>query len=222
MENSQEKTGSFNQRLTRFSVIKVIIILAVVLISIIAMAFVSSQISLGPSSTTQESVAFDFDTDYPVVANGQNTPLNQISGGLEALFVSNSDETAPAFSIQSYDSTFIKLSEFSGKYLYDNKQSRDILEIRFNQSLSSISLVFATVEYHSKPSNISLTAYLDSLEAQPVGQTTASGIIQNGLYPQGKLTLELSGKEFNIVRVEIPYQLDGATNFFIDNIVVKR
>ncbi|MEM3881302.1 MAG: hypothetical protein QXD19_06110 [Candidatus Bathyarchaeia archaeon] len=75
-------------------------------------------------------------------------------------FASPSDTPSePTFSIQSYETTLISLSEFSGKYLYDNKPSRDVLEIRFSQPLIGITLTFATVEYRTEASNITLTAY---------------------------------------------------------------
>ena len=113
-------------------------------------------------------VSFDFDNCTPVLSMGQSFPFNQTSGEVTAYFSSPSDTSvASAFSVQSYDTTFTKLSQFSCKYLYDNKPSRDSLDIMFSQQLTSITLTFATVEYNTEPSNINLIAYKDSIGTSP-------------------------------------------------------
>ena len=155
----------------------------------------------------------------------QNTPFNQTSSGVTARFNSPSDRVSPAFSVQSYVTTFLDLSQFSGKWLYDNKPSVDSLEIAFSQPLASINLTFATVEYHggpgTEPSNVSLTAYMNSIDTPPVGWTTARGTFSNDPYPQGTLSFNSSGHPFNRVKIEVLYQgPKGATDFFVDNIIV--
>lgn len=192
-----------------------------VLIFVVALAYVLSMNYLSPPST-ELAVTFDFDTGDPILAVGQNTPFNQTSDGLTAYFSSSSDSIVGSpFSIQSYETTFITLSQFSGKYLYDNKPSRDTLEIRFSQQLKGISLTFATYEYQTGPTDITLTAYMNSADTLPVGSASAHGTILTGLYPQGILSFDSSGKPFNIVRIEISSE-DSAetTNFFVDNIKV--
>ena len=67
-----------------------------------------------PLSSQAQAVTFDFDTGVPATSAGQNTPLDQTSGGVTAHFSSPSD---PAFSVQNPGSTQFKLSQFSGDYL---------------------------------------------------------------------------------------------------------
>jgi len=198
-----------------------LLLIGVFVIILAALVYVASQPSdIQPA--TKPTVTFDFDTGFPLLAETQNTPLNQTSNGITAYFSSPSDTSvAPAFSVQSYGTTFTKLSQFSGKYLYDNKPSRDSLDIMFSQQLTSITLTFATVEYHTEASNITLTAYMNSIDTTPVGWTTSRGTFSNALYPQGMLSFNSGGQPFNLVRIEIPYQgPSGATNFFVDNIIV--
>lgn len=196
-----------------------LLLIGVFVIILAALVYAASQPSdIQPA--TKPTVTFDFDTGFPLLVETQNTPLNQTSNGITAYFSSPSDTSvAPAFSVQSYDTTFTKLSQFSGKYLYDNKPSRDSLDIMFSQQLTSITLTFATVEYHTEASNITLTAYMNSIDTTPVGWTTSRGTFSNALYPQGTLSFNSGDQPFNLVRIEIPDQgLNGATNFFIDNV----
>jgi len=216
----QRKNASV-KRDRRLSTHKLLLIGIAILFLATAIVYFSTNLSLPPSSS-KLNVTFDFDTGYPILAETQNTPLNQTANNVTAYFSSPSDTPlAPAFSVQSYDTIFIKLSEFSGKYLYDNKPSRDILEIRFNQQLTAINVTFATVEHHTEPSSITLTTYLNSIDTSPVGQTASRGILQTALYPQGTLVFDSGSEPFNLVRIEIPYQGQWtATNFFIDNIII--
>jgi hypothetical protein len=193
-----------------------------VIILVVALGYVLSRNYTAPPST-EPTVTFDFDADDPLLAEGQNLPLNQTSDGITAYFSSPSDTAvASAFSVQRYETTFITLSQFSGKYLYDNKPSRDILDIKFSQQLTSISLTFATYEYQTGPTEIKLTAYVNSADTAPVGSASARGTVLTGLYPQGVLAFDSSGQPFNMVRIEIPSEGSGETaNFFVDNIRVS-
>ncbi len=170
------------------------------------------------------TVAFDFDTGLPTLSEGQNIPFNQTSGEITALF--SSPYGPAAFSVQSYSTTFFKLSQFSGKYLYDNKPLRDPMDIEFSQSLTSISLAFATIEYHGgpgiEPTNITLTAYLGSIGTTPIGSAIARGTWPSGdSYPQGTLRFDSHGQPFNLVRIEMPYQgPKAAVDFLVDNVIV--
>jgi len=167
-------------------------------------------------------IAFDFDTGSPVLSEGMNTPLDQTSGGVTAHFSSPSDPAA--FSVQSYGTTFLTLSQFSGKYLYDNKATRDYLDIKFSAQLTSVNLTFATIEAHGGPGTepcfVTLTAYMDSTANPPVGSASARGTWSNDSYPQGTLTFSSVSKPFNLVRIYLPYQLPGVTDFLVDNVVV--
>jgi len=190
------------------------------LVLVVSLLYLSS---LAPT-TKPPTITFDFDTGSPILAETQNTPLTQTSSGVTASFSSPSDLASPAFSVQSYDTTFISLSQFSGKWLYDNKPVADSLDILFSHEVTSISLTFATVEYHggpgTQPSNITLTAYMNSAETTPVGRATAHGAFSNDPYPQGTLSINSDGQPFNLVRIEIPYQgPNGAKDFFVDNMI---
>jgi hypothetical protein len=180
-----------------------------------------------PSSTPRPpiTVTFDFDTATPPLITSMSTPLSQTKEGISAQFSSPSDPAG--FSIQSYSTTFYKLSQFQGNYLNDNKASRDTLEIRFNQSLTSITFTFATFEFDggptSQPSYMLLTAYMDST-ANQIGTSTARGTWPSGgdAYPQGTLTYNSANGPFNLIRIELPYQgQPGAVDYLIDTITVK-
>jgi hypothetical protein len=220
-ENQSAKPGR-----NRFSARKILLTVAVTLILVVALGYVLSRNYSVPVST-ELAVTFDFDAGSPLLAEGQNLPFNQTSEGITAYFSSPSDTpSGSAFSIQRYETTFTKLSQFTGKYLYDNNfTSRDALEIRFSQQLKSISLTFATVEYQTdqtRLADITLTAYMNSANTTPVGSASARGTVLTGLYPQGVLSFDSSGQPFNIVRIEIPSEDPGEiTNFFVDNIRVS-
>jgi len=175
-----------------------------------------------PSSAGPSVIAFDFDTGSPTLSEGQNTPLDQTSGGVAAHFSSPSDPAA--FSVQSYGTTFLTLSQFSGKYLYDNRATRDYLDIKFTAHLTSANLTFATIEAHGgpgmEPCNVTLTAYMDSTGNPPVGSAVAHGAWSNDSYPQGRLKFDSGGQPFNLVRIYLPYQRPGVTDFFVDDVVV--
>ncbi len=68
------------------------------------------------------------------------------------------------------------------------------------------------------PSRIS--AYLDST-SNPIGSPiTTRGIENNDVYPEGTLTLDLTGQSFNQVVIDLPTPT-GASGFIIDNIIVS-
>ena len=175
-----------------------------------------------PASAAPSPIAFDFDTGAPTLSEGQNTPLDQTSGGVTAHFSSPSDPAT--YSVQSYGTTFLVLSQFSGKYLFDNKPSSDYLDIKFSTSVLITNLTFATIEVHggpgTEPCYITLTAYVDSPTSTPVGSTMARGTWSSDSYPQGTLSFDSGGKPFNLVRLYMPYQRPGVTDFFVDNVVV--
>jgi hypothetical protein len=172
------------------------------------------------------TVTYDFDTGSPALApQMSNTPLEQTVGGVTAHFSSPWDPAA--YSIQNQDTTFFVLPQFSGNYLYQNESSRIKLRIDFGQTLISITMTFATIEYHGvgevdQPTAIELTAYLDSTGTPAVGSATARGVFPEGYtYPEGTLSFDSGGQPFNIVEIELLYQQRGATNFLIDKVVVS-
>ncbi len=175
-------------------------------------------------AATPFAATFDFDTGVPVLSTFQSTPLNQTSGVVNAYFNSTSDPAA--FSVQSDATTSYKLSQLTGKYLWDNKASRDSIDIRFNMPLNNITFTFATIEFEggptSQPSNITLTAYMDSTATVPIGSTRARGTWSSSdTYPQGNLTFTSGSQQFNLVRIELLFQgVSAATDFMVDNITV--
>lgn len=231
---TQQNVNAKRKRLSTRSLVISVVIVAVLIVAL-AYASITRPTAMVPSSNSsnnhppnsssnQTAIIFNFDTGSPSLVEGQNTPFNQTTNGLTASFSSPSDSVTPAFSIQSYDTTFIVLPQFSGNWLYDNKPTRDSLIIRFNQSLTSINFTFATRESRrgsaTQSTNVTLTAYANSTDSTPIGTATASGTFTSNAYPQGTLSFTSVNQPFNLVRIEIPDVFQGVTDFFIDNITV--
>ncbi len=176
-----------------------------------------------PTPLSTVTVTFDFDTGAPILSTFRSTPFAQTKDGVTAQF---SSPGVGVFSVQSSETIFVKLSQFSGNFL-ENKNIGDILEIKFSQQITSITFTFATFESHGapdQPSSITLTAYADSATSTPVGTATAHGTWPTGsnTYPQGTLTYNSGDQPFNLIRIELSYQgTGGAAYFLIDNIVIK-
>jgi uncharacterized protein (TIGR03437 family) len=171
-------------------------------------------------ATCQSTVTFDFDTGTPALTTGVSSiPFDQTSGWIVAHF---SSPSGPAFSIQSDASLTWKMSKFSGNYLYANNNNRNALDIRFSQPVTSITLAFATADFHQieVPTTIQLTAFVDSTATTPVGLVPAHGTYSSDTMPMGTLSYNAGGKTFNLVEISIPFQPLGATAFFVDNITV--
>ena len=150
----------------RLSVRRLLLVGDIALIPIIALIYITSQPSQPPATPSNTiAIDFDFDTGSPLLVATQSTPFTQTSNGVTALFDSPSDPAA--FSVNSLDASGLKLSQFSGKYLYDNKQSRDILDIEFSTDIIAVKFTFATVETQGEaitlPSNIDVTAYKNTI-----------------------------------------------------------
>ena len=176
-----------------------------------------------PPPTSPTTIPFTFDSGSPALLEGQNIPFYQTSGGVTAYFSSYPDPVA--FSIQSYDTTFYKLSQFTGNYLLDNTMKKNSLDIRFKQPLTDITLTFATVEYHGvgevdEPSILKVTAYMNSTGITTIGSATSRGNFSSNLYPQGILSFHSNGRAFNQVTIELPVQKGATTEFYVDNIIV--
>ncbi|OGO06574.1 MAG: hypothetical protein A2Y92_04460 [Chloroflexi bacterium RBG_13_57_8] len=177
-----------------------------------------------PPGSVQPQAVFDFDTGSPVLTPGANTPLEQTSGGVTARFSSSSDPAA--FSAQTGAATFLRLSRFSGNFLYDNSAARKLLYINFDPPVSGISLAFATTDSHGpgnveEPSYVKLTAFNDLQETRQIGSVTARGAFGSDSFPQGTLSFDSGGQPFNMVIMEIIPQPRGGPSLFIDNIIVK-
>ena len=164
------------------------------------------------------SITFDFDSAMPTLAGFQPTPLDQTVGAITASFSSSSD---PAFEVASDAGNGYFFTKFSGNYLASSV-SGSSLEIRFNHSVRSISLSFATLDYLDliTPSTLQLEAFLDSTNAL-VGSATGSGKVNLSEYPpvSGRLNFQ-SATPFNLVRLSLPPTPNGAMDFMVDNITV--
>ncbi|MEN8614421.1 hypothetical protein ABFB09_03925 [Dehalogenimonas sp. THU2] len=179
-----------------------------------------------PITTTTPPVVngtftFDFDTGSPVLGVGQSIPFSQTVGGVVTEF---SSTFGAAYSIQNQASTDFILSQFSGKYLYDNDVSKSSLQLKFSQRINSITISFATVDSHGPgnvetPTEIRLNAYVDSATSSLVGTATARGAFTTDTYPQGIISFN-SNLGFNLITLETEPVLRGASAFFIDRITI--
>ncbi|MCW4029775.1 MAG: hypothetical protein NWE92_09055 [Candidatus Bathyarchaeota archaeon] len=199
----------------------------IIITSIIITLTVSPMLLLNYLLTADSTptITFTFDNGQPILTTKQNTPIIQTVDNLTLLISSPNDKKSPAFSIQSYETTFVRLSQFSGNYLFDNKPTSEALTLQFDQCLCSIQLTFATIEYcggeGTNPSRITLTAYRDTMDSTPIGENSAEGVFGVDAYPQGTLTFD-STTPFNVLKVELPIQgPDKAKDFYIDNISVR-
>jgi len=185
-----------------------------------------SSMSLLPSSHLSEKntvTNFTFDNGEPKLSAGLGTPFHQTVNGVTAAFSSPSDPTA--FSIQNYGTTFTPLSMFSGNYLWDDQSFRADLDIKFSRSLTAITLTFVTVEHYAagerdQPSTIELFAYENVSTMTMVGSSSAHGNLSGATYAQGLLSFESGNKPFNQVRLTLPVQTMGASQFYIDNVTI--
>ena len=164
------------------------------------------------------SALFDLDTGSPPLSTGQGIPIVQLANGITASF---SSPQGSVFSIQSDASTGWKMSQFSGHYLYDNNLNSNALDIQFDHELGGIYLVFATADFHQTetPTTLQLTAYENSVANPAVGTASAHGTYGGDTMPMGTLSFN-SLAPFNLIRLSIPFQPLGASDFFVDNIMV--
>lgn len=181
----------------------------------------------GTTSTVPPShgtATFDFDTGSPRPAPRQTlTPFDLTSGVLTAHFSSPYDPYT--FSVQNESTTFLKLAQLTGNYLYPNQINRATLMIRFSQPVTGITLTFATVESQGTvnlevPSSMKLSGFVSTAGQTPVGSATARGVFSSDAYPQGTISFASSTTPFNLAIIEIVPQPFGATIFLVDNIVV--
>ncbi len=165
-----------------------------------------------------QTVLFDFDSGTPTLFPGLNVPFDQTAGGMTAHF---SSPQGAAFSVQSDASTAFHLSQFSGHYLYDNNLNMNYLDIKFSKLLNSITLTFATADFHQTetPTTIQLTAYRDSTGTLPVGSISTHATYGTDTMPMGTLSFT-SSTPFNLVEIVLPPQTLGVTDFLVDNIAV--
>jgi hypothetical protein len=188
----------------------------IVLVIIATIVFATSQ--QPTTAPNVHVVVFDFDSGAPSLETYQSTPFSQTKDNVTVSFSSPSD--LAAFSVSNNDADSLILSQFSGKYLSDNKTSRDILDIKFSEQMIDLKITFATVEEQSQdiqiPSDVVIAVYNGT---RLVGSNRAYGSFSSDSYPQGTITF-FAGMQFNWIRVSIPPQSSNTTDFLIDNITV--
>lgn len=170
--------------------------------------------------TAGQSATFDFDTGTPTLHATMGIPLDQTVGGITAHFSSPNAALTGGFSVQSHNTTFYNLSQFSGNYLYPNSVYNPNLAISFSQPVSSITFTYATADFGQTetPTTVQVTAYMGSTV---VGTASSHGAyIQGDTMPQGTLTFNGNGQTFDHVLIEIPWAPLAASDMLIDNVVV--
>jgi hypothetical protein len=139
--------------------------------------------------------------DFEAAALNTTTPFSQSNGGVTATFTS--PDGANLFSVTT---TFF--STLTGHVLLDQNAAPDRLAIGFNQSLSTISMNFAT----NGAGTLTLAAFFG---ANPVGSVTLAGAVPAGFtFPEGIITF--TGGPFDNVLLS-----STAPDFAIDNITVR-
>ena len=156
------------------------------------------------------TVLFDFDSGTPPLSTGMGLPVTQTAGGVTAIFRGR-------FSVQSHDTTFYNLPNFSGNYLVPNDVYSPPLEILFDTQLNAISFDFATADFGlDTNTTLKLTAYHDSKANPPVGSATSQAAGEG--WGLGFLAFSSGTQTFNLVDVVI---LPGAgSDFLADNFTV--
>ncbi|MFO0965252.1 MAG: MBG domain-containing protein [Gemmataceae bacterium] len=181
----------------------------------------------GSFFTTGQAAVFNFDTGSPTLTAGMGIPLTQTAGAVSAHFSSPNSWLAGGFSIQSHNTTFFNLDQFSGNYLYPNSVYNPNLAISFtdptgafSQPLSRISFTFATADFQQTeiPTTVRLTAYLGSTI---VGTASGHGAYTGQTMPQGTLTFDGAGQVFDRVLIEIPWAPLAASDMLLDNFQVS-
>jgi len=180
-----------------------------------------TQPPIAPSGTI---AMFNFDNDLSNLYLRQPTPVSQTSSSITAQFTSASYPPS-AFSIQSQGTTSFVLSRTSGNYLEHSTSGRNNLDINFSQPIKSITLTFATIDYHDpaagNPTPIQLTAYSDTAKTTTVGNpvTVSGSFITGDSYPQGTITFS-SSMPFSMVEIQMVWLGQGAVDYIVDNISV--
>jgi hypothetical protein len=165
-------------------------------------------------------IHFDFDTATPVLALDQALPLTQTNVGYGATFDSPVVDT---FKITTEAASGRILSKFSGNYLEPTADA-GTLTIQLDQSVTGISIDFATVEPVNVPvaSNIQITA-IDNSSGAPVqvGTGIAHGTVTVGdTLPVGTINFN-SDSPFDQITLQLPDAPVGAVRFLVDNITVS-
>lgn len=172
----------------------------------------------GSVFTAGQTALFNFDS--PGLQATMGMPSTLTVGGVTASFNSPNAWLSGGFSLQSANTTFFHLSQFSGNYLYPNSVYNPDLAIAFNQPISSLTFTYATADFgqNETPTTVQVIAYLGSTM---VGSASSHGIFYLGdTMPEGTLTFDGAGQTFDHVLIQIPPAPLAASDMLIDNISV--
>lgn len=164
------------------------------------------------------TATFDFDTGTPAVSVYQTMPADQTVDGVTAHF-SSPTFGAGGFSVQSDQTTFFHLSQFSANYLYPNSVYNPALDVTFDQPVTGIAFTYATADFQQTdvPSTVQVTAY-DATGAV-VGSASGHGTYAGDTMPMGRLSFN-SAQPFTKVEIKIPPAPLAASDMLVDNITV--
>jgi len=97
----------------------------------------------------------------------------------------------------------------------------NLLDITFTRKMTSVTLTFATADFHKDPpTDIRITGYVGSVGTPAVGSATGHGAYLGDTMPMGTLNFN-SPQPFNLIEISIPPgQFQATTVFLVDNIIV--
>jgi hypothetical protein len=187
--------------------------------STILLAALIACLALNPPSRAQ-TVTFDFDSGTPPLSAGMSVPFNQTVGGITAGF---SSPTGNTFYLGNANTTFWRLTQFSGNYLIPNTNitSRNHLVIAFSQPMTSITLTYATVEFQDNAETPDLVLLTATSSGSVVGTASTRGAYLGDTFPMGSVTFTSPGPSFDKVDVYVPFNANGCTDFLADNVIVQ-
>ncbi len=170
-----------------------------------------------------QAQTWNFDPPPSGTFVGSAVPFNYPSGGVTAHFSSPNNIN---FSIEN-DLNLMGAPGYTpasfGNYLFDSTgtvAANHLLDISFSQSLTAITLGFATIDVDGNLSTIQLSAFANST-ATLVGSTLPTeGAYGTTVWPYGTLSFS-SATPFNLVEITVPQpQASGTFRFLVDNISV--
>ncbi len=153
-----------------------------------------------------QSSVFDFES----VALGTATSFTDINNGLAATFSTPSDPGGFAVGSSFFQTLTGNILASPGPA----GQSHVPLDITFDQPLSSFSLNYATDDFQSAASPITMSLYSGGLSGTLIGSMTETGVVPaGGFYPEGVFSFS-GGQAFDAVSLSA-----APTHYFaVDNL----
>jgi hypothetical protein len=192
-------------------------------------AAVACSTAIVTSALGQTPAVFNFDSGSPLLpiqsafSSTNATRIN--SGGIVAGFLAPigtvSVQSAPSFKTAGLPQPGAN-SGLSGQFLYASAGT-NVLEIRFDRLVSSVSLNIVTPDIlaqRENPTAVALVALTNAPALPYVGGVTNSGKYVDAIFAAGTLSLN-PGTPFGAARVLVPAgQFTGTPYFLVDNISV--